>query len=278
MASRAAPMDPSAAPSVEAEDFTHRHLRRVGKRVHRMGIACNMGLDADAFSAALDRGANYIFWTSLRTGAVTPVLREALRRDRERYVVASGPSVAVTGGNVTRGVESLLKKLGTDYLDVYQLFWVGVASSWREATADALAKLKEQGKIRASGVSIHDRPRAAEMSQDERLDLLMIRYNAAHPGAERDIFPRFSARRPDVAAYTATSWRKLLKRPPGWEAKVPDAGDCYRFALSSPHVDVVISGPGDRAQMEANFDALARGPLSPEEDRWMRELGEVVHG
>jgi aryl-alcohol dehydrogenase-like predicted oxidoreductase len=271
-------MDPSAAPSPEAEDFTHRRLRRVGKRVHRMGIACNYGLDPDGFSAALERGANYIFWTAMRTGKITPVLREALRRDRERYVVASGPSFAVTGGNVTRGVESLLKKLGTDYLDVYQLFWVGVTSSWREATADALAKLKEQGKIRATGVSIHDRPRAAELSQDERLDLLMIRYNAAHPGAEREIFPRFSARRPDVAAYTATDWRKLLKRPSGWEGKVPDAGDCYRFALSSPHVDVVISGPGSREQMEANFDALARGPLTPDEDRWMRDLGRVVHG
>jgi aryl-alcohol dehydrogenase-like predicted oxidoreductase len=206
------------------------------------------------------------------------VLREALRRDRERHVVATGPSVAVTAGNVTRGVESRLRELGTDYLDVYQLFWVGVSSSWRDATADALAKLKEQGKIRAAGVSIHDRPRAAELSADERLDLLMIRYNAAHPGAERELFPAFAKRRPDVAAYTATSWRKLLKRPSGWEGKVPDAGDCYRFALSSPHVDLVISGPADRAQMEANYDALARGPLGPDDDRWMREFGRVVHG
>jgi aryl-alcohol dehydrogenase-like predicted oxidoreductase len=269
-------MDTATAPATD--EFTHRTLRRVGKRVHRMGVACNMGLDADGLAAAIDRGANYFFWTPFRTGRVTPVLREALRRDRERHVVATGPSVAVTAGNVTRGVESRLRELGTDYLDVYQLFWVGVSSSWRDATADALAKLKEQGKIRAAGVSIHDRPRAAELSADERLDLLMIRYNAAHPGAERELFPAFAKRRPDVAAYTATSWRKLLKRPSGWEGKVPDAGDCYRFALSSPHVDLVISGPADRAQMEANYDALARGPLGPDDDRWMREFGRVVHG
>ena len=269
-------MDTAAA--LEPDDFTHRTLRRVGKRVHRMGIACNYGLDADGFAAALDRGANYFFWTPLRAGKITPVLREALRRDRERYVVASGPTLAVTGGNVTRGVESLLKKLHTDYLDGYQLFWVGVTASWRDATADALAKLKEQGKIRATAVSIHDRPRAAELSLDERLDLLMIRYNAAHPGAERDIFPRFVVRRPDVAAYTATDWRKLLKRPSGWAGKVPDAGDCYRFALSSPHVDLVISGPADRAQMEANFAALERGPLSATDDQWLREFGKIVHG
>lgn len=39
----------------------------------------------------------------------------------------------------------------------------------------------------------------------------MIRYNAAHPGAEREIFPHL--------------------------------GDCYRFCLSSPYVDVVLTGP-----------------------------------
>jgi len=75
----------------------------------------------------------------------------------------------------------------------------------------------------------------------------------------------------------ATDWRKLLKRPSGWAGKVPDAGDGYRFALSSPHVDLVISGPADRAQREANYDALARGPLSPDDDGSMRELGRVVH-
>lgn len=269
-------MDTSTAPT--PDDFTHRTLRRVGKRVHRMGIACNFGLDPEGFAAALDRGANYIFWTPTRTSRVTPALRAALQRDRERYVVASGPMLAVTVGQVTRGAEARLRLLGVDYLDVYQLFWVGVTASWRDATADALARLKEQGKIRAAGISIHDRPRAAELSRDERLDLLMMRYNAAHPGAERDLFPHLGPRRPDVAAYTATDWRKLLKRPAGWEGKVPDAGDCYRFALSSPHVDLVISGPADRAQMEANFDALARGPLNADDDRWMRELGKVVHG
>lgn len=267
-----------AAEASDTRDFTHGSLRRVGRRVHRLGLACNFGLDADGFAAALDRGANYFFWTPMRTGAVTPGLRAALQRDRERYVVATGPLLGVFGGGVARGVESLLKSLGTDYLDVCHLFWVGVSSSWRDATADALVRLKEQGKIRATAISIHDRPRAGRLALDERLDLQMIRYNAAHPGAERDIFPSYATRRPDVVAYTATAWRKLLKRPSGWEGRVPDAGDCYRFALSSPHVDVVLSGPADRAQMEANYDALGRGPLDPDEDRWMREFGRAAHG
>jgi len=116
----------------------------------------------------------------------------------------------------------------------------------------------------------------------------MIRYNAAHPGAERDIFPHrpaatdrtspAPARVPAIVAYTATSWRKLLKAPRGWTGPVMTAGDCYRFCLSSPHVDLTLAGPRTWAQLEDALDALERGPLSGEEDRWMREFGSAVHG
>jgi len=106
----------------------------------------------------------------------------------------------------------------------------------------------------------------------------MIRYNAAHPGAERDIFPHMHDHKPSILAYTATSWRKLLKRPSGWDGPVMTAGDCYRFQLSSPHVDVALTGPATRAELDENLDALARGPLSADEAAWMREFGHKVHG
>ncbi|HEY0094936.1 MAG TPA: hypothetical protein VGB96_11445, partial [Archangium sp.] len=121
-------------------------------------------------------------------------------------------------------------------------------------------------------------PRAGKLAEDSPLDALMIRYNAAHPGAERDIFPHLDKRKPALVAYTATDWRRLLKRPRGWEGRVPTAGDCYRFCLSNPHVDVVLTGPASLAQLEENLAALERGPLSSEELEWMRRFGQAVHG
>lgn len=261
-----------------ADDFLHRTLRASGKRAHRLGLALNYGLDGPGLSRALERGVNYFFWTSTRTGAATRVLKEALRRDRERYVVATVATLGFYRGGVRAGAEAALKKLGIDYLDVFQLGWLGVASAWTEGTVEALVKLREEGKVRAIGVSIHDRPRAGRLAEDSPLDLLMVRYNAAHPGAERDIFPHLAARRPTVVAYTATAWRKLLKRPKGWDGPVMTPGDCYRFCLSSPHVDLALCGPASAAQLDENLDALERGPLSDEETRWMREFGRAVHG
>jgi len=106
----------------------------------------------------------------------------------------------------------------------------------------------------------------------------MIRYNAAHPGAERDIFPYLATRQPAVVAYTATAWRKLLKRPDGWQGPAMTAPDCYRFCLSNPNVDVVLTGPKTNAELEMNLAGLGRGPLAPEEETWMREFGRAVHG
>ena len=107
----------------------------------------------------------------------------------------------------------------------------------------------------------------------------MIRYNAAHPGAEVEIFPRLDRRRPAVVAYTATAWRKLLRAPGGWKGKVPTAlGDCYRFCLASPHVDVVLTGPRNVAELRENLAAVDRGPLSPAEMEEMRAFGRAVHG
>jgi aryl-alcohol dehydrogenase-like predicted oxidoreductase len=258
------------------DDFTHRELRGVGKRVFRLGLAANYGIEEAGIRSAFERGINYVYLTP--RGKMARPLKEAIARDRDKLVIAAGPQVGYFGGSVRRSAERLLKKLGTDYIDVFQLMWLGVGSAWTKATERELLHLKESGKARALAVSIHDRPRAGKLAQDSPLDLLMIRYNAAHPGAETDIFPHLATRQPNVVAYTATSWRKLLKRPSGWTGNVATAGDCYRFCLSSPHVDVVLTGPQNSQQLDDNLAAVAKGPLSGDEDKWMREFGRAVHG
>ena len=71
---------------------------------------------------------------------------------------------------------------------------------------------------------------------------------------------------------------RLLKRPSGWTGNVATAGDCYRWCLSSPHVDVTLTGPASTQQLDENLAAIERGPLTAEEDTWMRDFGKVVHG
>lgn len=260
-----------------ADDFTHREVRALGgRRLHRLGLAPSFGLDEAGCAEALER-LQYVFWNP-RARRLTRPLREACRRDRERYVIAGGPTLTWFPGQLQRYVDRARKLLGTDFLDVLQLYWLGTMSRFSPAMVEEMVRIRESGAVRALAVSIHDRPRAGRLASDSPLDVLMIRYNAAHPGAERDIFPHLARRRPAVVAYTATSWRKLLRAPSGWDGPVMTAGDCYRFCLSSPHVDVVLTGPKDVGQLRENLAALERGPLGAEEQRWMREFGQKVHG
>jgi aryl-alcohol dehydrogenase-like predicted oxidoreductase len=250
----------------------------VNKRVHRLGLAFNYGIDGAGVETALDAGLNYLYWAKFRKGDQHEVVKAALARDRERYVLATGATLGFFAGGVRRGAEKALRQFDVDYIDVFQIFWLGKMSAFTAGVQRELVKLREEGLVRALGVSIHDRERAGRLAVDSPLDLLMIRYNAAHPGAERDIFPNYDKRRPLTVAYTATSWRKLLKRPKGWDGDVMTPGQCYRFCLSSPHVDVTLTGPASTEQLQENLRSLEQGPLTPDEDEWIRRYGHSVHG
>jgi aryl-alcohol dehydrogenase-like predicted oxidoreductase len=260
-----------------ADDFQHRDVPALRKRVFRLGLAVSHGLDDAGIREALDGEMNYVFWNPTARKLVAP-LRDAIARDRERYVVATGPTFGWFAGSLRRRVEAALRTLGTDYLDVLQLYWVGVSSALSDANLEALARLREEGKVRAIGVSIHDRLRAGRLAEDSVLDLLMIRYNAAHPGAETDVFPHLARRRPALIAYTATAWRRLLRPPRRWPERPATAAECYRFCLSSPSVDVVLCSPATREQLREDLAAVARGALDTREMDFMRRLGRAVHG
>jgi aryl-alcohol dehydrogenase-like predicted oxidoreductase len=246
------------------------------KAMFRLGLAPSFGIDERGVEEGLER-IQYVFWNVLARQMTAP-LRRALQRDRARYVVAGGPTFAIFPWQLSKYVDRARLVLGTDYLDVLQLYWLGTMSRYSQGMVEELVRLRESGKVRALAVSIHDRPRAGRLAEDSPLDALMIRYNAAHPGAEVDVFPHLERRHPAVIAYTATSWRKLLKAPRGWSGPVMTAGDCYRFCLSSPHVDVVLTGPRDVVQLRENLAALEKGPLGAEEAAWMRRFGQAVHG
>lgn len=276
----------NTVPGNENQGFTHAELPIVGKSVYRLGIAGNYGINSDDVLWAAERGANYwLYGSSFRK--VTAGLKQLLQQDREKHIVAM-LGFGVFGWQVRWSVERALRKLKTDYLDVFKLGWMGVTSRYSQGIEETLLKLKEEGKIRAIGTSIHDRPRAGKLAEDSAIDLFMIRYSAKHPGAEVDIFPHLATRNPAVVAYTALAWRQLIRPVKGIEMP-PWPGEpmegvcppltpelCYRFVLSNPHVHVCLTGPQNREQLEQNMAALAKGPLPDDQMEWVRLYGREI--
>lgn len=104
--------------------------------------------------AALDVGITSFDTAEMYADGLTEIiLGKALGADRSRVVIASKVNKEhLAAGDVITACENSLRRLATDYIDLYQIHW----PNWEiplEETVGALLKLKEQGKIRAIGVS-----------------------------------------------------------------------------------------------------------------------------
>jgi aryl-alcohol dehydrogenase-like predicted oxidoreductase len=256
------------------QSFARRPFGNTGLDVSPIGLGSSPGLPGREVERAFDHGIDFFLWGSLRRTDFGRGLRAIAQRDREKMRIAI-QSYTRWPSLMEGSVDRALRAIQTDYVDVLTLAWWNGPPPAR--ILDAALALKEKGKARHLMISCHHRPTFERYIDDPRIDALMMRYNAAHPGAEREIFPHLARRRPATIAFTATRWGTLLdpKYVPEGE-KTPRASDCYRFALSNPNVDVTLSGPKDASQLDETLAALARGPMDEAELAWMRRVGAVV--
>jgi len=148
-------------------------------------------------------------------------LKEAFGNNRERYVVSTGAYNLLLGRqNFRRTLEKRLRQLRTDYIDVFLYLGVMKRKHFDARDIEELQKLREDGRVKAVGISIHDRKYAGELIAQGAIDVLMMRYNAAHRGAEHDIFPHKENHESGIVSYTATRWGFLLRRPKIWPKRV----------------------------------------------------------
>ncbi len=257
-------------------------LGRTGLRVSRLGIGSSFTGDARFIEEAVEQGVNYLYWGSIRRPAFGRALRNVARRNRDG-VVLTVQSYTRVGALMAPSIEIALRRAGLDHFD-FLLLGMWNAPPW-EGIVEAALRLREQGKVRHLMLSTHNRPSLQEHFRRfeagaSPFDAFMLRYNAVHRGAERDVFPHLPAENPPgVIAYTATRWGHLVdpkKMPPGEEP--PPARDCYRFALSHPAVSLVLSGPANREQMQEAIAALHAGPLTPDELARMCRIGDHIYG
>jgi aryl-alcohol dehydrogenase-like predicted oxidoreductase len=253
-----------------------RKLGRTELMVGRLGVSGGYGAPAEAFALAFERGCNYFYHGSRRSAGMNQAIRDLVARGQREKMVIVAQLYTRSMWHFRRSFDAFRRKTGLDSVDILLLGWYN--SMPNERTMALCAELKERGAYRFLAVSGHHRPAFPKMAASGRFDVLHVRYNAAHRGAETDVFPHLPAPRPGIVTYTATRWGQLIKPkriPPNYST--PRASDCYRFVLSNPNIDVCMTGPKDLAQMKEALNAIDRGPLTPDEMDWMQKVGEHVH-
>src|SRR5580704_386234 len=118
-------------------------------------------------------------------------------RLRSEVLIATKAGLQWDGGKVSRNasrarlmqeVEDSLRRLRTDYIDIYQVHWPDPLVTIEE-TAEAMRTLLEQGKIRAIGVSNFSVIQMERFRRVAPLHVLQPPYNLFERGIETDILP-----------------------------------------------------------------------------------------
>ncbi|MGA3243905.1 MAG: aldo/keto reductase [Bacteroidota bacterium] len=254
-------------------------LGATGIMISRLGFSASYRPGIRSVHRAIDEGINFFFGFGIDT-QLARGLREALKTSREKYVLATGAYNLLIGyPNLRRSLEKRLRQFRTDYIDVFLFLGVTDPKQFPRKAIDEMVRFREEGKVRSIGMSCHDRKYVGKLASEGTLDVMMMRYNAAHRGAEKDIFPYLTTHRPGIVSYTATRWTALIRRPKGWpkDGRLPDASLCYRFVLSNPNVHVCLTAPSNEQQLIENLAVLKQGALADDEMQFMKQFGDAVY-
>jgi predicted aldo/keto reductase-like oxidoreductase len=253
----------------------------------RLGLATrgNTHLTPADIHHALGRGVNFLNWCGT-PDALSQTIAELGPRRPEVMVCVQFE--ARTADEAASEFDQILRALRTDHVDVLTFYYVEEAAEWQQIAGPGGAlefcrEAKQRGQLGWIGLTSHQRPLAAEIARSGSLDLLMIRYNAAHRGAEQEVFPTTDALGLPVVVYTCLRWGALLRPTPDDPLGfvVPRAPAWYRFALQSPSVTVALMAPDNRAELDEDLSVLdCREALSTEDYADLAAHGQRVrrHG
>ncbi len=293
--------------------FGRRLLGRTHLDVFPLGLGGGGSISTDDTIYAVEKGINYLFFSSdLHHFAYQGLGRAIMQlcgkgaRDRDSIVVAT-VSYVNDPEKLVAALYDQITELKLDYVDVFHWGWITDAtdcarllSSHRELTTDSItttmirtlvgmqarasevsASLVTRGLARYVGASFHSRAKAR--AAIDLLDVLMVRYNIAHRGFEVDLAPALPASKADAPGIVAFNTaheggRPFHLRPSGYDPNwpVPSATDSYRFALSHPAVDLVLTGLRNRHEIDEAVQSMGRGPLSESQLRFMSRYGDLI--
>ncbi len=158
----------------------------------------------ETIRAALDAGiTSYDTAEGYANGLTEMILGKALGVDRSRVVIMSKVSKTnLRKESMIKSCEQSLKRLGTDYIDLYQIHWPSYDIPISE-TMEALLLLKEQGKIREIGVSNHGIENLNAVLPYNCVVANQLAYNMLLRGIEYSIVPKCMENNIGILTYSS---------------------------------------------------------------------------
>jgi len=249
-------------------------LGRTGLRVTRLGVGGAYCESAEGYRAALDCGVNYVDTArAYRDGEDEKVIGQAIRGRRDGLVLATKTGRRDAEG-ARQELETSLRLLGTDYVDVYQIHHLNTQEERDRALGpggalEAVQQAREEGLVRFIGVTGHDWVQVQKAVATGLFDTVLCWYNCAMKEPEETVFPEARAHDTGVVIMNASRNDKLLGGPGG-----PPPEQFYRYVLGHEAVQVTVVGLRDVERFRCIASALAeRDVLTAQEKADIQTYG-----
>lgn len=255
---------PAAASNLALQDsgLRFRVLGKTGLKVTRVAFGCMITSDASVIERAADMGINYFDTARSYQGGQNERMVGAALKSRRKSLVLSTKTGARTGAEALEHLETSLRELGTDWVDIWYLHARSSASQLTGDLMEAITKAKKAGKIRFAGVSTHSGQEEIikAVVQNPLLDVVLVSYNFTTaptlPGAIAEAAKAgkgvvgmkvmaggFRRTRPGSDAYNK------LRREGAMVAAL-------KWVLRNENVHTTIPSMTDMDQLEENFRAM----------------------
>jgi aryl-alcohol dehydrogenase-like predicted oxidoreductase len=165
----------------ESVKLAYRTLGKTGLKVTSLAFGCMTTSDPSVIERAADLGINLFDTARLyQSGNNERMVGAALKNVRQK-VILSSKSTARTKAEILAELDTSLRELGTDYLDIWYLHMKNEPEQVTEELLEAQRTAKQAGKIRFAGVSTHfnmDKV-LAHLAKLGQTDVVLTTYNFA---------------------------------------------------------------------------------------------------
>ena len=251
----------------------YRVLGKTGLKISRMGFGGIpiQKIDAEGTKVLIrqlvDAGVNYID-TARGYTVSEEYLGYALEGIRESFVLAT-KSMARTKDAMAADIETSLKNLRTDYIDLYQIHNPTVKDLEQVqapgGALEALQEAKAAGKIGHIGVTLHSDVLFKMAVELDWVETIMFPYNIVETQGEELI--RICGQK-DIG---------FIAMKPLAGGAIDDATVALRFISTNPDVTVVIPGMAEPKEINQNLAAINdTAPLTEAEQEKIREIRDSL--
>lgn len=238
----------------------YRTLGRTGLKITMISFGAMLTPEPEVMKIAFDHGVNYVDTARRYMGGKNEeIVAGALKGKRDKVYVATKISPASTSKeNIFKDVETSLKALETDYVDVIQLHNLTGREDriFNPEIREALVRLKEQGKVRFFGVTTHKNEaevlHALADDKDRFFDTALVKYNFKSDAQTKQAIARAAQANIGIIAM------KTLAGGYATDALGPFSPyqAAIKWVLQDQHITATIPGMRDLAQLREDIAVM----------------------